>query len=109
MFGYTKREIVGKSLSVIVPEPMGSQHDAYMRAYYWVSFGDYGRCSQPCAPPSTTASLGVASRPSSVCWSRALSTSNPDWQCLALSLPAPADVIPCNRFPCPKPFNWAVR
>jgi hypothetical protein len=44
-----------------------------------------------------------------VCWSRALSTSNPDWQCLALSLPAPADVIPCNRFPCPKPFNWAVR
>jgi hypothetical protein len=78
-------------------------------AYYWVSFGDYGRCSQPCAPPSTTASLGVASRPSSVCWSRALSTSNPDWQCLALSLPAPADVIPCNRFPCPKPFNWAVR
>jgi PAS domain S-box-containing protein len=33
MFGYTKREIVGKSLSVIVPEPMGSQHDAYMRAY----------------------------------------------------------------------------
>jgi hypothetical protein len=28
---------------------------------------------------------------------------------MSLSLSAPIDAIPCNRFPCPKPYNWAVR
>jgi two-component system sensor kinase FixL len=33
MFGYAKREIVGRNISVVVPEPMCSAHDSYLRNY----------------------------------------------------------------------------
>ena len=33
MFGYTKRDMLGKNISIIVPPPMNARHDGYLRAY----------------------------------------------------------------------------
>jgi PAS domain S-box-containing protein len=33
MFGYSKSEIVGQNVSVIVPQPLSSAHDTYLRNY----------------------------------------------------------------------------
>ena len=33
MFGYNKRDLVGKNVSVIVPQPMSSVHDKYLQAF----------------------------------------------------------------------------
>lgn len=33
MFGYTSAEIIGKNVSVLMPEPHASQHDKYMRDF----------------------------------------------------------------------------
>jgi hypothetical protein len=33
MFGYNKRDMVGKNISMIVPPPMNARHDAYLKAY----------------------------------------------------------------------------
>ncbi len=40
MFGYNKRDMVGKNISLIVPTPMNARHDAYLK-----SFLDSGRNS----------------------------------------------------------------
>jgi PAS domain S-box-containing protein len=33
MFGYNKRDMVGKNISLIVPPPMNARHDAYLKAF----------------------------------------------------------------------------
>ncbi|MDH3646845.1 MAG: diguanylate cyclase [Gammaproteobacteria bacterium] len=33
MFGYEAHEAIGRNVSILVPEPHGSRHDQYMRAY----------------------------------------------------------------------------
>ena len=33
MFGYHKRDLVGKNISALVPSPMNARHDTYLRAY----------------------------------------------------------------------------
>ena len=33
MFGYNKRDLIGKNISIIVPPPMNARHDGYLRAY----------------------------------------------------------------------------
>ncbi len=50
MFGYAKREIVGRNISMVVPEPMSGAHDSYLRNY--VSTGTevcaYVACARVC-------------------------------------------------------------
>ena len=43
MFGYSKRDLIGKNISIIVPEPMGAMHDTYMQAF--VATGRSVSCS----------------------------------------------------------------
>ncbi len=33
MFGYNKRDMLGKNISIIVPPPMNARHDTYMRRF----------------------------------------------------------------------------
>ena len=33
LFGYTKEEMIGKSINIIIPEPYGSSHDQYIKNY----------------------------------------------------------------------------
>ena len=33
MFGYNKRDMVGKNVSLIVPPPMNARHDLYLKAF----------------------------------------------------------------------------
>ena len=33
MFGYNKRDLIGKNISIIVPPPMNARHDTYMRRF----------------------------------------------------------------------------
>ena len=33
LFGYTAAEVIGKNVSILMPEPHRSRHDAYMRRY----------------------------------------------------------------------------
>jgi hypothetical protein len=47
MFGYAKREIVGRNVSAVVPEPMAGAHDMYMRNY--ISSGTDVRAAVDCA------------------------------------------------------------
>jgi PAS domain S-box-containing protein len=33
MFGYNKRDLLGKNIAMLVPPPMNARHDGYLRAY----------------------------------------------------------------------------
>jgi PAS domain S-box-containing protein len=33
MFGYAKRDMVGKNINLLIPQPMSSRHDQYLRRY----------------------------------------------------------------------------
>ncbi len=33
MFGYNKRDLISKNISIIVPPPMNARHDTYMRRF----------------------------------------------------------------------------
>ncbi len=33
MFGYNKRDMLGKNISLIVPPPMNARHDEYLKAF----------------------------------------------------------------------------
>jgi hypothetical protein len=33
MYGYSKRDLIGQSLNIIIPEPIASVHQLYMRNY----------------------------------------------------------------------------
>ena len=33
MFGYNKRDLIGKNISIIMPPPMNARHDTYMRRF----------------------------------------------------------------------------
>ncbi len=33
LLGYSKRELVGKNISILVPQPMSAAHDSYIAAY----------------------------------------------------------------------------
>jgi PAS domain S-box-containing protein len=33
MFGYGRRELVGKDVSILVPPPLAQAHESYMKAY----------------------------------------------------------------------------
>jgi PAS domain S-box-containing protein len=45
MFGYNKRDMIGKNISVVVPPPMNARHDTYLRRFL-----DTGRLAVSCLP-----------------------------------------------------------
>lgn len=54
MFGYSRRDMVGKNISIVVPPPMNAKHDAYLRRYL-----DTGRLVVSSACPVSLSSWSV--------------------------------------------------
>ncbi len=64
IFGYNKRDVVGRNISIIVPAPMSGSHQTYLRQY--VESGKTTVCDHasnylllPLVPPPFPTSLGV--------------------------------------------------